>query len=321
MFSVVIPLYNKAAEIERTVLSVLAQTFPGFEIVIVDDGSTDSSADVVRTLTDPRVRLITQTNAGVAAARNRGIDEATNDWIAFLDADDTWLPDHLSHLDEIRSKNPTAEFLATAYWANRGPRMRRRISSSMLAPRPTSFTDIGDSQLVPTGTAMTKRSLQAVGGYREIIGEDVDLWFRVGVLYPLAYSRRATAVWHLDAGNRRTHKTEAASAVELYIPGGLMWSLNYIVEHTADPAAAIRATEYVAARERKAILVTLRAGNRPHAQTLYDWWKKAFSRRDRLIELNLMAPAWLQHGYAFCKESVRLARALLGYSANRLRFS
>ena len=90
MFPVVIPLYNKEVYIKNTLNSVLAQTIKDFEIIVVNDGSTDKSAEVVKSLSDPRIRLINQVNAGVSVARNRGINEAKADLIAFLDGDDEW---------------------------------------------------------------------------------------------------------------------------------------------------------------------------------------------------------------------------------------
>jgi glycosyltransferase involved in cell wall biosynthesis len=99
MFSVVIPLYNKGHTIIDTLQSVLAQDFRDFEVVIVDDGSTDDGAEKVgRCFDDRRIRLIHQENSGEGAARNHGIDVARYDWIAFLDADDIWLPGYLSEI-------------------------------------------------------------------------------------------------------------------------------------------------------------------------------------------------------------------------------
>src|SRR3546814_1127294 len=105
-FSVIIPLFNKGKHIESTLESVQAQTFEDFEVIVVDDGSTDSGPDVVRKFASARIRMITQANAGVSAARNRGVSEAKGENIAFLDADDIWTPQHLSELNRLIDAYP-----------------------------------------------------------------------------------------------------------------------------------------------------------------------------------------------------------------------
>ena len=92
-FSVVIPLYNKAHTIVHTLSTVMRQNYADYDVVIVDDGSTDNGVQLIREhFKDPRIRIIHQENAGVSAARNRGIDEARGEWVAFLGGDDEWLP-------------------------------------------------------------------------------------------------------------------------------------------------------------------------------------------------------------------------------------
>lgn len=103
--SVVIPLYNKEDYIRRALDSVLEQSYPAEEIIVVDDGSTDDSASIVKQ-EYPTVRLITQANAGVSAARNKGLSVASNGLVALLDADDQFCPDHLLHLNELYNRNP-----------------------------------------------------------------------------------------------------------------------------------------------------------------------------------------------------------------------
>src|SRR5690606_29446795 len=106
MFSVVIPLYNKERSIKQTVQSVLDQTFTDFEIVIVNDGSTDNSLQVVENIDDQRIRIINKPNGGVSSARNKGINEANFNWIAFLDGDDLWKPNHLEIIRGLIDKFP-----------------------------------------------------------------------------------------------------------------------------------------------------------------------------------------------------------------------
>src|SRR5690625_5076160 len=115
MFSVVIPLYNKELSIRNTLQSVLDQTFTDFEIVIVNDGSTDSSAAIVEEFTDPRIRLIHQENQGVSAARNKGIEEAKYDWIVFLDGDDLWENNHLEEFVKMIKLFPEDRVFCTSH--------------------------------------------------------------------------------------------------------------------------------------------------------------------------------------------------------------
>ena len=94
--SIIIPLYNKEAAIERTIQSVLCQEFHDFELIVVNDGSTDHSLDVVKGISDERIRIINQQNSGVSAARNRGMNEANGEYVLFLDADDNLLENALN---------------------------------------------------------------------------------------------------------------------------------------------------------------------------------------------------------------------------------
>src|SRR5690348_923784 len=94
--SVIVPVFNKAPFVSRAIESVLIQHFTDFELIVVDDGSTDYSIDIVSSYEDERIRIIRQCNRGPGAARNTGIKHAKGDFIAFLDADDEWLPNYLS---------------------------------------------------------------------------------------------------------------------------------------------------------------------------------------------------------------------------------
>jgi len=117
MFTVVIPLYNKAHIIMRTLASVLTQTYTEFEVIIINDGSTDNSLEVINSFTqDSRIRIFDQSNQGVSAARNRGVNYAQHNYIAFLDADDEWLPGYLEKMKAAIELFPNACLYGCPSW-------------------------------------------------------------------------------------------------------------------------------------------------------------------------------------------------------------
>lgn len=123
LISVVIPLYNKERIIETSLRSVLKQDFPSFEVVVVDDGSTDGSAEVVRHIADPRLRLVSQPNGGPSKARNTGASHAQGEYICFLDADDELLPDALGTLYDRAAAHPEVSMITAECLLDFGDRM------------------------------------------------------------------------------------------------------------------------------------------------------------------------------------------------------
>jgi glycosyltransferase involved in cell wall biosynthesis len=185
-FSIVIPVYNKEAFIGKTIESVLAQSYVGFELILVNDGSTDNSETIIKAYTnDTRVRLVSQENQGAAAARNRGIAEAKNDYIALLDADDLWYTDHLqTHAKNIQAF-PEKELFATNSYLQVGNKKRSRVFS-VPTPKKPSLVDFFEASLIDSlinsSTVVIKRSLlDRCGGFDERLTrtEDTDLWVRL----------------------------------------------------------------------------------------------------------------------------------------------
>lgn len=195
-FSVVIPLYNKARFVESAVQSVLAQTLPPLEVIVVDDGSTDGSAERVAAITDPRVRLIRKANGGVSSARNRGIDEAQGEWVAFLDADDAWHPEFLAALSRAHRACPEADML--------GSRFHTVVEHSGRPfepwPVPEAFCEteliedlrqrwMKNTPLCSSSVAVRTQRLREMPQRfieGEAWGEDLDMWFRVADRTPVA---------------------------------------------------------------------------------------------------------------------------------------
>ena len=201
--SIVMPLYNKEQDVSRAINSVLSQTVTDLEIIVINDGSTDKGPDIVRNINDPRIRIIDQKNAGVSAARNRGIKEARSDLIAFLDADDEWKPDFLETILTLRKNYPNCSVFATNYIFRRKNNYSR---STIIRGLPRGFkegilTDYfkiasqSNPPLCSSTVAVTKKAIEAVGGFSEGVrsGEDLLTWARLAVQFNIAYTREPKA--------------------------------------------------------------------------------------------------------------------------------
>ena len=205
MISVVIPLYNKEALVGQTLKSVLAQSYRDFEVVVVDDGSRDGSAAVVESFADPRIRLIRQENAGVSAARNRGIAEARGEFIALLDGDDIWRPDYLKIQFELTQKYPQCDVFATDYcFCNSKGVEKATIIRKLPFDREdgimTNYFEVASCSNPPicsSSVMISKGAIESVGGFPVGIksGEDLITWARLAVKYQIAYSRFVGAVF------------------------------------------------------------------------------------------------------------------------------
>lgn len=207
MFSVVIPLYNKELSIENTILSVLNQSFQEFEILVVNDGSTDNSVNEVEKINDHRIRLINQTNLGVSAARNRGIIEAQFEWIAFLDGDDLWLGNHLEEVANMIIVFPDEKFFSTSFRYSDNRRLFKHKRNSTIFKIDRYFKEAARELLVWTGTAViNKQCFISIGFYNTTlkIGEDTELWDRMIREYGLVKSEIVTAIYRIEAENRTT---------------------------------------------------------------------------------------------------------------------
>lgn len=201
--TVVIPLYNKAAYIRRTLESALAQTHAAAEIIIVDDSSTDGSGAAIEDLISGRVKLFHQANAGPGPARNRGITEAGCEWIAFLDADDLWLPNHLSTLAEVAAAFPDAAVVASGHRKIRRDENLPITDQSPNAARHIDFFCEAQrcEALHTSAVAVRRASLDKANGFGAFSpGEDMDLWIRLALANSIARSERATAGYRQDTG-------------------------------------------------------------------------------------------------------------------------
>jgi len=208
MISVVIPLYNKEKQIARTLRTVLAQTYQDFEIVIVNDGSTDRSVNEVAKFTDSRIRLINQLNAGVSAARNRGIAEAKGEYVALLDADDEWKPDYLETQMALAKNYPEASVFAVNYEfkdtsGKITPTILRNIRFEGECGIMDNYFEVASTSHPPIcsiSIMARKGAFESVGGFPVGIksGEDLLTWARLACRYKIAYCRKPLAVFNVE---------------------------------------------------------------------------------------------------------------------------
>lgn len=204
-FTVVIALYNKEPFIRHTLQSALSQEYPPKEILVVDDGSTDRSVDQIADLIGGEVRLIRQTNSGPGPARNRGFAEARHEWVALLDADDLWLPDHLATLAEMILAFPAADVVNTA-----SSLIRAGGQSELVAPNDAGtdghlsnyFSKAGTRESVwSSSVAIRATAFAKSGGFGAFWpGEDVELWARLALDHTFASSPHVTSLYAFETG-------------------------------------------------------------------------------------------------------------------------
>ena len=197
-FSVVVPVFNKERFVRAALLSVLGQSYRPFEIIVVDDGSVDGSVAAIADLVSGSVRVVTQTNAGPGAARNRGVAEAGGDWVAFLDADDLWLDNHLATLSELTDAFPAAKIVSTAFErVPLGSAVRPTTVRETLGYTLNFFSEQALREAVWTSSVgVRRRAFLSIGGFKNIMpGEDTELWIRLALNHPMACTRKVTALY------------------------------------------------------------------------------------------------------------------------------
>lgn len=232
--SVVIPLYNKAPHIIKAVDSVLAQSTQPDEVIVVDDGSTDGGAELLASRVEKYgVRVIYQTNAGESSARNKGVEIASSDYIAFLDADDWWLPNHLETLHFLIDRYPSASLYSTAHIVEREGQLYRPKSTyndGWLGVVDDFFYRYaqGLSLINSTTACVRKTDFVAIGGFPTGIrrGPDIICWINMALKYQIAHAEIVTAVYFQDAVNRSNQLREPEP------PASLLYIANLLQNKT-----------------------------------------------------------------------------------------
>ena len=215
-FSIIIPVYNKENHIKATLESVLNQTFKDFEIIIVNDGSTDNSENKISQISDKRIHLHSIKNHGVSYARNYGISKATSDLIVFLDADDLWKPFHLEDLKSLYETFPNCGLYCKAYLKKHNN--VELVSKYNSIPKTKDWmgivTDYFEASTInalawTSAVMVPKKILDEIGVFDEKItlgaGEDTDLWIRIALKHQVAFYNKVSAIHNLVSDNRISH--------------------------------------------------------------------------------------------------------------------
>ncbi len=234
MFSIIIPLYNKAPYIEKALNSVFAQTYKDFEVIVVNDGSTDHSLEVVQqfpTSTTHNLTIVSQKNQGVSTARNNGVKLARYPYICFLDADDWWEPTFLEEMKRLIETYPQAGIYGSSYFkVKNGQHIPANIGVDKgfrqgLINYYKVYAKTLWMPLTSISVVIPKQVYQALDGFKPTLklGEDFDLWVRIALKYPVAFLNKPLAYYNQDV----ELQNRAVGSKKFYKPEEHMLFANY----------------------------------------------------------------------------------------------
>lgn len=209
-FSIIVPLYNKAPYVRKALESIMSQTYTDFELIVVDDGSTDNSLKVVNEYIKSaicnhkssieNIRIISQSNAGVAAARNTGVAASSGQFLCFLDADDWWVPTFLEEVDKLIAEYPDAGLYATnyIYYKPGKTHVALKLERGYMNYPEAYFQ--GPMPIWTGATCMPRRVFDEMGGFPVGIklGEDFLLWAKTAIRYPVVFCEKPLAYYNND---------------------------------------------------------------------------------------------------------------------------
>lgn len=216
-FSIIVPLYNKEESVGSTIQSILDQKYRNFELLIINDGSTDNSLNVVSSFNDERIRIINKENGGVSSTRNLGIKEAKYEWIVFFDADDIMYENALSEYVNLSLKFPDILVLVASYDKMiKGKLIKYPSSESNYIIYNYEKAEVFSLLRTKMSVVMTqcicvnKKCFQVVGMFNVNYTnyEDIDMWKRLLMKYDFAKSEKSVAIYRMDAENRSDVKNK-----------------------------------------------------------------------------------------------------------------
>lgn len=280
-FSVIIPTYNRVHLIGKTIKSVLDQTFKNWELIVIDDGSTDNTKQVLQKFSDSRIRYIYQDNAERSAARNNGIKHATGEWICFLDSDDEYLSNHLAMLHKYILNEPEPALIATGI---------KRVSESgeqeRLLPNPKTeniLKEIWTTFLIPTQVCIHHSILQKEQfDERYRIWEDTHLFLRIAAQMPLKIIHEVTCIQHVHGGST---VEQAFGKVKLYEVKQYVAAIRSLRDHkkVMEQLSSKDLNEYMDSKYRMYLYAARKNGQ---TQVALKIWGKAMLHKPSLYLLS-----------------------------------
>jgi len=228
-FSIVIPLYNKKAHIKRAIKSILQQTYQKFEIIVIDDGSTDNSYEEIKEIKDSRLSIYRKDNEGVSVARNFGVEKANNDYIAFLDADDVWHSLFLESILNLIREYPDAGAYASSYNFRTLNNIKKANININFHKGQAGLVDyfkstLNDPLISASSVVIRKDVFDTIGGFMPDLtrGEDLEMWCRIALNYKIAYINKVLASYYLDSENKATDISPAYSKSFMFYAEGIL---------------------------------------------------------------------------------------------------
>ena len=293
-FSVIIPLYNKAPYVAKTVESVLAQTHGDYELIIIDNGSTDGSNGVIAQITDPRIRIVRlEENVGVSNARNKGVELSTAPYVTFLDADDWWEPTFLEEMAALTERHPGAGIYGTGYYIVKNG--KKRVAPIGVEDGFTEgeinycrvYAKTLCMPLTSISICMPRAVFEESGGFPANIklGEDFLLWIRVALRHKVVLLNKPLSNYNqdVDVTYRGTHK-------KVYEPDTFS---TFFFDQFAAEERSNRDLKVLLDKLRVYSLMTFRRDNKYPERVMKEISKVDFSNVEPIYKFYYKAPYWM----------------------------
>jgi glycosyltransferase involved in cell wall biosynthesis len=239
MISVVIPVYNGEKTIRETIESVLTQSLKDIEIIVINDGSNDSTLEIVKSIADSRIHIFTYPNAGLSASRNRGISHTNGEYISFIDADDLWTPDKLESQWQVLQKKPS---VAVAYsWTDYIDESGKIFKSGR---RVIANGDVFEQLLLfnflenGSNPLIRAQVFNEIGGFDEslLASEDQDMWLRLAVNYEFTCVKKVQILYRISpnsmSANLKKQEAETLKVIERFFAHPKAASLQHLKKYS-----------------------------------------------------------------------------------------